>query len=358
VARVGRGPPAVHVRPRPPLRRGAAPRHRRRRERRRVGVRACRRPDHLRRDRARLRSLGHDHHRRRLRGHAHASRIDRGREGRCCRRGRRGRRDRSERRCRGRLAVRPPRHPAGRRRAGLRRPARAPTAARHTCAARPGAVERPCARAGARAEPGCRGASRGCGRRGARAGCGTGSCFGACAAGRRTDAGSADRHACAGSARRRELVAARGRQRAHARRTGTVARSPSDGRSCRCAGRRPARGSGRRTTDAPVAAGDIRSAPGARRRTEARAPPRRRACSSGGCAAASGRSARCEADRGPRPRRSPSHRRSGRTARHPARPDPVREPGSPAARRECVRRGGDAGCSNPRPYHGRRCAST
>ena len=80
----------------------------------------------LRRDRADERQVGHDRDRGRLLRHAHASRLDRSRQGRDGRRAGRRRHGRPERHARGGRAVRPPRDSRHGRSERLRRSARAP----------------------------------------------------------------------------------------------------------------------------------------------------------------------------------------------------------------------------------------
>jgi hypothetical protein len=114
-----RRPAAVLVRTRSVCGR-PAPRRRHRRRRRRDGRRAGCRNGHVRRQRPDARRLAHDHDRRRVRRHAHASRGASRLEGRRRGRGRVGGRRRRERRGRACRAVRPSRCPRGERGARLR----------------------------------------------------------------------------------------------------------------------------------------------------------------------------------------------------------------------------------------------
>ncbi len=124
VARGRRGAPRVqprcrHVRRRPPSR------HRRRRSRRLARASARVRNRLVRRLASDPWPWRDDSHGRRLRRHARPPRGDRRREGRHGRRRRPGRDHGVERHARARRACRPPRDPAGRRRPGIRGPARA-----------------------------------------------------------------------------------------------------------------------------------------------------------------------------------------------------------------------------------------
>ncbi len=179
MARRGAGAADVRVRPRAPLRRGRASRHRDRRRRRGAGRRTGRGHDQLRGHGALEREERHDRDRRRALGHAHASRLDRG-QSRQCRRRRRGRRrGGNERHAGARRPVRPPRRPHDRRRPGLPRSAALPTCsvdAGRAAAGGLGARGRPCAGAARRRSgqlDGCRAGSGGRSCAGAGTGCGS-----------------------------------------------------------------------------------------------------------------------------------------------------------------------------------------
>jgi hypothetical protein len=134
LARARTGARALLVRPRAPVRRGPAPRHRDRRRCGRFRARARSRRRALRRHRADERQDDHDRDARRARRQPDASRLDRSRARRDRGGGSRRRHSRPQRHRGVRRAVRAPRHSHCGRRAGLPRPARLSPRARASAA--------------------------------------------------------------------------------------------------------------------------------------------------------------------------------------------------------------------------------